>query len=97
VHDLERVLGVARHFRTKPFICINKYDLNEAVTEQIERFAQEQGLEVIGRIPYDEAVTEAMVQGKSVIEYSDHQVAQEIRRMWTELSKALGLEEVRQG
>jgi len=90
VHDLERVLGVARHFRTKAFICINKYDLNEAVAQRIERFAEEQGLEVIGRIPYDETVTEAMVQGKTVIEWSNNgRVAREIRRMWAELSKVL--------
>lgn len=97
IHDLERVIGVARHFRTRASICINKYDLNKAMAQQIEQFAAGQGLEVIGKIPYDERVTEAMVQGKSVIEYSDGPVAQEIRRMWNRLSETLELEEVRQG
>jgi len=92
IHDLERVLGVAFHFRTRPSICINKYDLNKAMTQQIEQFAAEQRLEVIGRIPYDERVTEAMVQGKSVIEYSDSPVTREIRQIWTRLSEALELE-----
>ena len=96
IHDMERVLGVARHFRTRALICINKYDLNEAMTHQIERFAAEQGLEVVGEIPYDDTVTEAMVQGKSVVEYSDGPAARAIKRMWARLSELLELEEVTQ-
>lgn len=96
IYDLERVLGVARHFGTGAFICINKYDLNMAMTRRIEQFAHQQGLEVIGRIPYDEAVTEAMVAGKPLIEHSDGPVSQEIRQMWTRVSSVLKLEEVPQ-
>jgi len=97
IHDLERVLGVARHFRTRALICINKYDLNEAMAQAIEQFAEGQGLEVIGRIPYDDVVTEAMVQGESVVEYTaGSPVTQEIRRMWARLGEILELEEVPQ-
>lgn len=91
IHDLERVLGVARHFRTKPFICINKYDLSEEMTRRIEDYAQREGIEVVGEIPYDDIVTEAMVHERSVVDYSDGRVAQEIRKMWVRLEAELGI------
>jgi len=89
IHDLERVLGVVRHFRTKAFICINKYDLNEEMTRRIEDYAKREGIEVVGKIPYDDIVTEAMVQGKSIIEYSNGRVSQEIKKMWAWLEDEL--------
>jgi MinD superfamily P-loop ATPase len=94
LHDLERVLGLARHFRARALICINKYDLNEEVTRQVEQFAAEQGLEVIGRIPYDDVVTEAMVQGRSVIECSDGPVTRAIEEVWARLGEILELERI---
>ncbi|HIC96488.1 TPA: (4Fe-4S)-binding protein, partial [Candidatus Bipolaricaulota bacterium] len=68
LHDLERVLGVARHFRIKALICINKWDLNPAMAQRIEEFSQRQGLEMVGQIPYDDTVIKAMVRGKTVFE-----------------------------
>ncbi|MCR4404408.1 MAG: 4Fe-4S binding protein [Candidatus Acetothermia bacterium] len=94
IHDMERVLGVARHFRTRAFICINKCDLNREMARRIEEFAAERGLEVVGQIPYDDAVTEALVQGKTVVEHaSDSPVVQEIELMWSRLAEVLELGE----
>lgn len=96
IHDMERVLGLARHFRTRALICINKYDLNEAMTRAIEQFAEGQELEVVGKIPYDDVVTEAMVHGRSVIEYSDGPVSRAIEVVWARLRELLELEQVPQ-
>jgi MinD superfamily P-loop ATPase len=82
IHDLERVLGVCRHFGVSAMVCINKYDLNEENTRQIEDRCLSQGVEVAGRIPFDNVVTESIVQGVPVVEYSDGNVTREIERMW---------------
>lgn len=82
IHDLERVLGVCRHFGVPAMVCINKYDLNEENTRQIEDQCLSQGVEVAGRIPFDNVVTESIVQGVPVVEYSDGNVTREIERMW---------------
>jgi MinD superfamily P-loop ATPase len=82
IHDLERVLGVCRHFGVPAMVCINKYDLNEENTRQIEAQCLSQGVEVAGRIPFDNVVTESIVQGVPVVEYSDGNVTREIERMW---------------
>ena len=69
VHDLERVLDLAAHFNLPCLVCINKDDLYLPATEQIERACLERGVEVVGRIPFDQSVTEAMVQAMPVTFY----------------------------
>jgi len=68
LHDLERILKVARHFRIPAYLVINKFDLNEEVSARIERFAKREGLSLLGRIPYDPTVPRMMLAGKSAIE-----------------------------
>ncbi|MBE0479991.1 MAG: ATP-binding protein [Dehalococcoidia bacterium] len=87
MHDLERVIGVCRHFGVPALICINKYDLNEENTHRIESNCLSQGTEVAGRIPFDNVVTESIVHGVPVVEYSNGRVSQEIERMWHTLWK----------
>jgi len=93
IHDLERVLALARHFRIRSYICINKFDLNESMSRRIERYGEENGSEIVGRIPYSDEVTEAMVEGKSVVEYRDGPVVQEIKDMWHRITRSLGIVE----
>ena len=89
LHDLERVRQLATHFRIKTTVCINKYDLNQDMTSRIDEHCREMGIEIVGRIPYDAAVTRAQIQKTSVVEFSDGPVSQEIRRMWERVSRIL--------
>jgi MinD superfamily P-loop ATPase len=90
IHDLERVLGVCRHFGVPAVVCINKYDLNEVNTRNIESYCAGQGIRMAARIPFDNAVTEAMVRGVPVVEYCDGRVSREIERLWDGISGMLG-------
>ena len=89
IHDLERVLGVCHHFGIPALVCINKCDLNEDNTRRIESYCLKQGIEVAGRIPFDNAVTEAIVQGLPVVEYSQGEVTHEIEKLWETISRVL--------
>ncbi len=89
IHDLERVLGVCRHFGVPALVCINKYDINEDNTHRIESYCLSQEIEVAARIPFDNVVTEAIVQKVPVVEYSSGKVTREIERMWRTLSAML--------
>jgi len=92
IHDLERVLGLLRHFNVRPFVCVNMYDVNEENTNKISRFCEENGVEVVGNIPFNPVVTEAMVNGKTVMEYSSKcDVAKEIKAIWNKLCTELSL------
>ncbi|MGI5882126.1 MAG: ATP-binding protein [Dethiobacteria bacterium] len=85
VHDLERVLEVCHHFEIPALVCINRSDLDEDNTRKIEKFCQEQSVPVVGKVPFDKVVTEAMVEGLPVVEYSDGRVSQEIKKIWGKL------------
>jgi MinD superfamily P-loop ATPase len=86
IHDLERVLGVCHHFGIPALVCINKYDINPENGRQIEDYCLRQKVEVASRIPFDNLVTEAMVKGQPVVEYSDGPVSREIRSLWQNIS-----------
>ncbi|HUT04576.1 MAG TPA: ATP-binding protein [bacterium] len=89
-HDFERVLGLTKHFGTKSGVCVNKFDLNPEMTEEIEAFARANGVEVLPRVRYDAAVTKAQVMGATVVEYTGGAVAQEIRTLWGRVTLAMG-------
>jgi MinD superfamily P-loop ATPase len=92
IHDLERAIQLLRHFNVRPFVCVNMYDINEDNTNKISRFCKENSVEVIGKIPFNPVVTEAMVNGKSVMEYSPEcDVAKDIATMWDRLCRELSL------
>jgi len=89
MHDLERVLGVCRHFGVPALVCINKYDLNEDNTRQIGAYCSTQGVDVASEIPFDNVVTEALVYGVPVVEYTDGRVSQEISTLWQKVSRIM--------
>lgn len=69
------------------------YDVNMSNAEKISNFCAENRIEVVGNIPHNAKVTEAMVHGKSIMEYSPNcNVAKEIVNMWSKLCKELSLE-----
>ena len=86
-HDLERVVGVCRHFGVPALVCINKYDINEDNTHRIEGYCLNQGIDVAAKIPFDNVVTEAMVHGLPLVEYAHNGVSQQVEILWNEVSK----------
>ena len=56
VHDLKRLVELARHFKIHAMVCINKFDLNLDQTEKIEQLAHENGITLLGKIPFDPKV-----------------------------------------
>jgi len=89
IHDLERVLGVCHHFGVPALVCINKYDLNEDNTRQIENYCLKLGVEVAAKIPFNNIVTEALVHGQPVVEYDHGTVCQEINKLWQRVTQVL--------
>jgi MinD superfamily P-loop ATPase len=89
VHDMERVMKLAAHFGVKVAVVINKADLNAKQGERIAKLADEHGAPVIGRIPFDRAVNDALMAGKTVLEYGDSAAEKALRETWDNLKVAL--------
>ena len=65
-----------------PLVCINKYDINEDNTRQIETSCFNQGIKVASKIPFDDMVTRAMIRGLPIVEYNNSNVSHEIELLW---------------
>jgi len=93
VHDLGRVVELCRHFRADAGVIVNKYDLNIERTEEIEAYCREENLPVFARLAHDTIMTEAMVQGLAVTEFSTGPLSASIRQAWTRIESSLSSEE----
>lgn len=92
IHDMERVVQLANHFKVTAMVCVNKFDLNLELTRDIENFAQDEGLSCLGRIPFDPVFTKAMVKGQTIFEYNGNSSAgKAVRKIWNIISKSLNL------
>jgi MinD superfamily P-loop ATPase len=92
VHDLERILSTTEHFGVPALVAINKADLNEKRSDQVTAFCAERGIEVVGKIPYNTVVTEAMVHGQPVTAYTDGPVSAALRQVWGRVKARLALQ-----
>lgn len=68
-HDMARVVELASHFRVPAMLCMNKWDLNPDKTREIREHGEKNGLAWVGEIPFDPVFTQAMIQGKTVLEF----------------------------
>jgi len=89
VHDLERVLELARQFRVPAFICINKCDLNEEQAQRIRDLARETDSRLLGEVPFDSEVNRTLMAGQILVNASDGPAATAVRQMAAELDREL--------
>lgn len=88
IHDMKRVMEVVRKFNLRAFIVINKYDLNISLSEKIKEWCGQNGTEFAGQLPFDKNMVEAMIQGKSIIEYNPAlDISREILKIWHKILK----------
>jgi MinD superfamily P-loop ATPase len=89
IHDMGRVAELTKHFQVETTVCINKADINPELTRQMEAHAAQLHLSVLGRIRYDPVVTQAQLQGRSVVEYGENHVTDEIRSLWERIQDVI--------
>lgn len=82
-HDMIRVADLAKHFKLPTLVCINKYDVNVEMSEAIAEYAEENGMKVAGRIPFDAKFTQSMVNKQSFLEMeAGNETAVAIKQVW---------------
>jgi MinD superfamily P-loop ATPase len=64
--DLKRVLYLANHFKIKHGIVINKFDLAENFSKEIEKFAKENKIPILGKIPYHKDFLKSTLKMKPI-------------------------------
>jgi len=98
VHDMKRILQTTEHFRLPALVCINKADIYPLGSRQIEAYCWDNDFEIAGKIPFDEAVTEAMVHGKPVTAYRpDAPASRAIIEVWRFVLESLSIQNIPSG
>jgi len=90
VHDLKRILETTTHFRIPTLVVVNKADIYPQGAVEIDVICTELGIERIGSIPFDQTVTEAMLNGEPVTAYRvDAPSSQALVSIWQSVAARL--------
>ncbi|MDP8218287.1 MAG: ATP-binding protein [Candidatus Theseobacter exili] len=85
LHDADRVIQVAKHFGVLVVLVINKYDLNHEMAGKIEEYCRQNGIKCIGKIPFDTSVVNAVVEGKTIPEYTGTKIKNTVAEIWAKI------------
>lgn len=86
--DMERIIKTARTFETQIILCINKYDINTRITEQIEKMCEEEQIEFVGKIPYDTSAIVAINNNRPVTDY-EGKASDAIKQIYIKITERL--------
>jgi MinD superfamily P-loop ATPase len=89
LHDLRRVVAVCRQFRPRILVAINRFDLEESLTETIQLWCNGEGIPVIGMIPFDPLVIESVRKGVPITGAGASPAAQAIQMLESNLEQEL--------
>lgn len=65
LHDMRRILDLLTFFKVPAKVVVNKADLNEDVAREIAADCVERDVEVVGHVPFDRSVVEALAEGRA--------------------------------
>lgn len=84
-HDLERVISLCEHFGVPGRVILNKCDLNQRLAEEMEFFCRQRSYPIVARLPHDPVFVHAMLQNRSVTEFTEDRTTQRIRYAWEQI------------
>lgn len=70
LHDMKRAMEITSNFNLTTSVIINKYDLNERLSFDIECYCRSRHIPIAGKIPFDRLMVDAMLNCKTVIEWA---------------------------
>lgn len=69
ISDMERIIKTARGFETYIAVCVNKYDINTKICQDIEQMCKRENLYFAGTIPYDTTALKAINSNRPVTDF----------------------------
>lgn len=86
LHDLKRMLYLAKHFRIPHGIVINKFNLEQQFCQNIMAFAAGENIDIIGKIPYSKDFVDAALKMQPVCKlFSNY--TQNFQELWKTIIK----------
>ncbi len=95
VHDLSRLIDLAHRFKLDSTVIINKADLSDEGVKQLKIFAAHQNIPILGTVPFDRALGNALVDlGEKACTVNadvDSRGLEALRMIWKKLEERLEL------
>lgn len=83
LHDAQRLMDLVRSFQIPACAVINKYDLSRDTANRIEEYLRSENIPVIGKLPFNAEVVEAVNNGKSIVEWDPaSSTSKTIKEIW---------------
>jgi MinD superfamily P-loop ATPase len=82
LHDLKRIHQVVKKFGIKSVCIINKYDLNDELTQKIKEYLTKENIKLIVKLPYNEDFTKAMSKAQCIVENENSQLTAILKDSW---------------
>ena len=89
LHDLKRVVAVCRQFRLRILVAINRFDLDESLTDSIRQWCSVEKISLVGKIPFDPVVIESVRKGVPVTSAGASPAAQAIQMLESNFEQEL--------
>lgn len=89
LHDLKRVYELVKKFNIKAGCIINKSDINPQVSGEIEEFLKKENIIHFSNLPYDEAFTNAMTNGQTIVEYGQNNLTAILTDSWNMIKQTV--------
>jgi len=86
--DMRRIIETARIFKAKIAVCVNKYTISEDITNEIEEYCKNESIDFVGKIPYDNTVSESINKGISISEI-ECKAKEELKKTYIKTMKCL--------
>ena len=69
------------------YAVINKFDINNEVTTEIETYLNNNKIQLLAEIPFHTDMVKAMIEGKTIVEYNtDSEISKAIYSIWKTIS-----------
>jgi MinD superfamily P-loop ATPase len=88
VHDLQRLLELARTFRLPAAVLINKADLSPRYAGEVERLGAGMQTPIVGRLPFDPQVPRLLARGQAPLVLERWAAA--LREIWPGVQRLAG-------
>ena len=89
LHDAERIVELAKHFSLPIKFIINKCDLNQKVTEEIETFCRTNQIDIIGKIIFDEDIVQSIIDGQTIMDNQKFKQKDVLLKAWNSIENTI--------
>lgn len=83
LHDLKRVYELCKSFGLKTVALINKWDLSQEASGEIEAFLRAENIPLVGKIPYSKEFWQSLGEGKTL--NTNPHLKATISQLWTKI------------